>query len=167
MSDKRLFLCQIGPVQSFIAAARRTQDLYVGSRLLSILASAGVEAVRNRVGDSSLLFPVVLDSGNLPKSVPHRFSFISDQQSTELAQQIEDAIRERWQDVANAVGHWLYQKVGGGEWEDVFRRQVESWLEFYWVAVPYDLNQHGASYQHAVRAMGCETTALPDCLGVL
>lgn len=153
MSQERLFLCQIGPVQSFIAAARRTQDLYVGSRLLSILASAGVEAVRNRVGDSSLIFPVVLDNGNLPKSVPHRFSFISDQQSTELAQQIEDAIRERWQNIAEQVGQWLYDKVGGGDWEDVFVNQVNAWLEFYWVAVDYDSTAHGEAYQRAVRAM--------------
>ncbi|MCL4880524.1 MAG: type III-B CRISPR-associated protein Cas10/Cmr2 [Anaerolineae bacterium] len=153
MSQERLFLFQIGPVQSFIAAARRTQDLYVGSRLLSILASAGVEAVRNRVGDSRLLFPVVLGSGNLPKSVPHRFSFISDQQPTELAQQIEDAIRERWQNIAEQVGQWLYDQIGGGSWEDIFMKQVTAWLEFYWVAVDYDSNAHGEAYQRAVRAM--------------
>ncbi|KAB2903551.1 MAG: type III-B CRISPR-associated protein Cas10/Cmr2 [Anaerolineae bacterium] len=153
MSQERLFLCQIGPVQSFIAAARRTQDLYVGSRLLSILASAGVEAVRHYVGDSSLIFPVVLDNGKLPKSVPHRFSFISDQQPTELAQQIEDAIRERWQNIAEQVGQWLYDQIGGGGWEDIFMKQVTAWLEFYWVAVDYDSNAHGEAYQRAVGAM--------------
>lgn len=153
MSQERLFLCQIGPVQSFIAAARRTQDLYVGSRLLSILASAGVKAVRNRVGDSSLLFPVVLDSGDLPKSVPHRFAFISNQNPTELAKEIEKAVRGQWESIANTVGNWIHDKVGGGEWEGVFMSQVNTWLEFYWVAVDYDSNAHGDAYQRAVRAM--------------
>ncbi|MFQ3646977.1 MAG: type III-B CRISPR-associated protein Cas10/Cmr2, partial [Anaerolinea sp.] len=39
-----LYLFQIGPVQAFIAQARRTQDLLVGSRILSDLASAGIKA---------------------------------------------------------------------------------------------------------------------------
>ena len=38
-----LFLASIGPVQSFIASARRTRDLWFGSMLLSELAKAAAK----------------------------------------------------------------------------------------------------------------------------
>lgn len=151
MRQQRLFLCQIGPVQSFIAAARRTQDLYVGSRLLSLLATAGVEAALD--AKVELLFPAQDDRGHLPISIPHRFAFISEQAPSLLAPQIEKAVRGKWQAIAEQVGQWLYDQIGGGEWEDVLMKQVETWLEFYWVAVDYDPKAHGVAYQRAVWAM--------------
>jgi CRISPR-associated protein Cmr2 len=154
--SQHLFLCQIGPVQSFIAAARRTQDLYVGSRLLSILASAGVNEALRHNGD--LIFPVTIN-GQLPSSVPHRFAFISASEPASLAGEIENAIRKKWRDIADIVGNWLYKKVGDGEWVNVFNRQVDNWLEFYWVAVDYKPNEHGDAYQRAVRAMAVRKLA--------
>lgn len=149
--SQHLFLCQIGPVQSFIATARRTQDLYVGSRLLSILASAGVEAALKK--EVQLIFPATDTNGSLPKGVPHRFAFISNLPPHELGEDIEQAIRSQWRDIAGMVKDWLYDQVGDGEWEAVFDGQVETWLEFYWVAVPYNKSQHGQSYEHANRVM--------------
>ena len=40
-----LLLVTIGPVQEFIAQARRTRDLWYGSHLLSELARAGARAL--------------------------------------------------------------------------------------------------------------------------
>lgn len=154
---QRIFLCQIGPVQSFIAAARRTQDLYVGSVLLSSLASAGVEsAIEQGV---ELLFPSRLENGNLPRSIPHRFAFISDSDPYELAGSIESAIRNRWHSVADMVKDWLIKRIRGGQWEDVFDSQVEAWLEFHWVAVPYNSKNHGDSYEQVLRAMAARKQA--------
>lgn len=45
----------IGPVQSFIAAARRTGDLWFGSRLLSELAKAAADCALNNAAE--LIFP--------------------------------------------------------------------------------------------------------------
>ncbi|PJF23677.1 MAG: type III-B CRISPR-associated protein Cas10/Cmr2, partial [Phototrophicales bacterium] len=66
-----LFLFQIGPVQTFIAASRRTQDLYVGSRLLSEIALAGVKAAEQAGG--SLVFPVK-NGESYPQSISHIFA---------------------------------------------------------------------------------------------
>jgi CRISPR-associated protein Cmr2 len=139
MSDTYLHLIQIGPVQSFIAAARRTQDLYVGSRLLSMIAAEGVHAAQRTDPQVELLFPVQDERGNLPQSVPHRFAFLSDQEPVTLACAVEQAVKDYWKrTIAGRVRHWLHGQIGDGEWTAVFDRQVENWLEVYCVAVPYD-----------------------------
>src|SRR2546421_12724871 len=52
-----LFLASIGPVQSFIASARRTRDLQFGSWLLSELAKAAALQIVEAEGLNSLIFP--------------------------------------------------------------------------------------------------------------
>lgn len=147
-----LHIYQIGPVQSFIAAARRTQDLYVGSRMLSELASAGIQQARK---DPSFkpIFPMIVND-RLPRGVPHRFAFLADSDPQTLAIAVERAIRQAWVDqFVNPVGNWLVNIVGEGEWADVYERQTANWLEFQRVAVPYNQNRHSACYQEASRLL--------------
>lgn len=47
----------IGPVQEFIAAARKTQDLWAGSYLLSWLAWQGMKVFCEEIGPDSIIFP--------------------------------------------------------------------------------------------------------------
>lgn len=153
-----LCLFQIGPVQSFIAAGRRTQDLYVGSRLLSVLAFEGVNAIQNT--NSTLIFPV-LDENNPPESIPHRFACTTEDDPDYVANEVESAILNRWQRIAESVRTWLINRVPSGTWIDTYDRQVlikntregKSWIEFYWVAVDYNPNEHGQSFVKANRAM--------------
>lgn len=149
MSNQHLFLFQIGPVQSFIAAARKTQDLYVGSRLLSVLASAGVEAAHQAGG--SLLFPVIT-RGEAPATTPHRFAFLSADEPEGVAEFAARAIQDRWAAITNAAGDYLFRAVGGGDWVDIYQRQAQSWLEIHWVAVPY-AGQHGEAFRRAGQAL--------------
>lgn len=155
---KYLYLFQIGPVQSYIAAARRTQDLYVGSRLLSMLSSAGLQAA-NESG-AQIVFPALLDDGRLPRSIPHRFAFISSAAIPEnTARHVEKAIRDQWREVYSAVHDFIRVEIGGGPWEDTYDNQVRKWLEVYWVAVPYEETQHGQSYRAATVAMAMRRQA--------
>ncbi len=146
-----LHLFQIGPVQSFIAAARRTQDLYEGSQMLSTLASAGVRAAHD--AGAAILFPAVDSDGNPLGGAPHRFAFVSDAEPRQIGANVEDAIQKSWLAVAQEVHDWLWNVIGGGDWETVFTRQVEAWLEIYWVAVDYTEALHGNCYANAARAL--------------
>ena len=71
--SKYLFLFTVGPVQSFIAQARKTQDLYAGSQILTELVKAGIE----EVGRENIIFPYAYpDEDNKwqdVKSLPNRF----------------------------------------------------------------------------------------------
>ncbi|MBO9309038.1 MAG: type III-B CRISPR-associated protein Cas10/Cmr2 [Chloroflexi bacterium] len=157
-----LYLFTIGPVQAFIAQARRTQDLYMGSRMLSALAAAGVRAAAESAGFKAI-FPAPSEGADrftddeLKKleGVPHRFAFLSDEpQPPALAQRIEDAIRNEWRTkFASKVRDWLHREIGGGEWQEVFDAQAYDWLEFYWVALPYNESQHADVYRRANAAM--------------
>ncbi len=50
-----LYVLSIGPVQDFIAAARRTRDLWFGSHLLSEISKAAAKKIRDEGGQ--LIFP--------------------------------------------------------------------------------------------------------------
>jgi CRISPR-associated protein Cmr2 len=55
--DAALLALSIGPVQSFIAAARSTSDLWAGSHLLSRLSWEAMKPVCERLGPDAILFP--------------------------------------------------------------------------------------------------------------
>jgi len=52
-----MLLFQLGPVQEFIAQARSTRDLWSGSYLLSWLMAHAMQAVAERFGPDSIVFP--------------------------------------------------------------------------------------------------------------
>jgi CRISPR-associated protein Cmr2 len=55
--EAALLALSIGPVQSFIAAARTTSDLWAGSHLLSRLAWEAMRPVCEELGPDAILFP--------------------------------------------------------------------------------------------------------------
>ena len=55
--DAALLALSIGPVQSFIAAARSTSDLWAGSHLLARLSWEAAKVVCERLGPDAVLFP--------------------------------------------------------------------------------------------------------------
>ncbi|MCI0708621.1 MAG: type III-B CRISPR-associated protein Cas10/Cmr2 [Chloroflexi bacterium] len=145
-----LFLFQIGPVQTFIAQARRTQDLFIGSHLLSELASAGVLAISEHPSFKPI-FPLV-ENRQVKGGAPHRFAFLCDDDPSQIAEKVQSAIESRWQEgFVQPVGQLVWDAVGDGEWVTIFERQgqASSWLEFYWVAVPYNDEKHGDSFKNA------------------
>ncbi|MEN7546976.1 type III-B CRISPR-associated protein Cas10/Cmr2 [Rapidithrix thailandica] len=68
MNNKYLFLFTISSVQSFIAQARKTQDLFAGSQILSELIDAGMRATQAYFEHCEYIFPVKNTS-----SKPNRF----------------------------------------------------------------------------------------------
>jgi CRISPR-associated protein Cmr2 len=58
-----LLFTHIGPVQGFIAAARRTHDLWIASFTLSFLAFSAVKAIAGKLGPDAIVYP---DISRLP-----------------------------------------------------------------------------------------------------
>jgi CRISPR-associated protein Cmr2 len=73
----------LGPVQSFVAQARRTRDFWAGSFILSWLSAVAMREVQKQDGDGSIVFPkpdkaflgALEKDGKGPRqgSVPNRF----------------------------------------------------------------------------------------------
>ena len=55
MTKPYLITLSVGPVQDFIAAARRTRDLWFGSYVLSEVSKAAALAFKNK--GATLIFP--------------------------------------------------------------------------------------------------------------
>lgn len=59
---QHLLIVSLGPVQDFIASARRCQDLWFGSWLLSDLSRAVAQGIEAAAGERSLIFPCAPDN---------------------------------------------------------------------------------------------------------
>jgi CRISPR-associated protein Cmr2 len=152
MAARDLVIFSLGPVQPFIATARRTQDLWVGSQLLSYLAQVGVEVAAD-FPHSEVFYPVRVNK-HWPQSIPNRFVFaVPVGQGEKVGPEVAAAIRQAWVDVARQVyGHFAGLAPEAG-WESAWERQVRAWLETYWVAWPWDGTDYGAAYRRAGLAM--------------
>lgn len=124
-----LFLFTISPVQSFIAQARKTQDLYAGSRILSILVKQAMIELEKEIGKNNVdfIFPTDIHS----ESKPNRFSAIVT---------TEKDIQGVGNQVKKAVECYFIKTLG----EKVLNLQPDSilqlndFLKVYWIATPFD-----------------------------
>jgi hypothetical protein len=145
-----IYVVQIGPVQSFIAQARRIQDLLVGSKTLSYIAGRLFEVVSDTHG-----FQAILPDAKR-SDAPHKLMFVSSEAPDTLGQKIEDAVQDCWErDFAIPVYEYVRELIGEGDWQAVFERESFSkWLEIYWVATEFDPKDYAKSYKKANEAFG-------------
>jgi CRISPR-associated protein Cmr2 len=135
----------LGPVQDFIATARRTRDLWFGSYLLSEASKAAAKTI----GKDNLIFPSPMESADLDAGsgfnvVNKLLAVIQGDQKTvlEVASQSRDAAIERLLELLKQPLSDL--KLSNAEITTA-REQVKDLLEFYWAAVPFD----GSNYEAA------------------
>lgn len=139
-----LVLVSLGPIQDFIASARRCQDLWYGSWMLSELARTVAEALQARAG-TTLVFPGAL--GNDKPAVANKVLAVvpGDGAAAQAAvEAAETAMRKRLDHIA--------QEAFARIWDepffhgDVAMQQVADLMEYHWVAVPM---ARSADYQAA------------------
>lgn len=149
---KHIFLFTLSPVQSFIAQARKTQDLYAGSRILSELTkTAAIEATKNQ--GINLVFPKNTEG---VASFPNRFIGIINDDSKDLqtiGHAIEKVVIDTFKGFANdALKKVHYQNdVPNG-----FKEQIDNHLDINWLFQPIDEKNGGyeKAYQEAESIMG-------------
>ena len=71
-----MLMFQLGPVQDFIAQARRTRDLWSGSYLLSWLIAHAMKAISDEIGPDAIIFPNLRGNGIF--DVLHRDQFYNE-----------------------------------------------------------------------------------------
>lgn len=126
--QKHLFLFTISPVQTFIEQARKTHDLYAGSRILSDLIDFAMNEVNNLDNNKEFIFPT-----QDQKSKPNRF----------IAIVHSDDMQQFGNDIQVAVDDYFVNTLGK-KVIDLFapaKAQLEDFLKIYWVAEKYD--EHG------------------------
>ncbi|MBN1224821.1 MAG: hypothetical protein JXB23_16355, partial [Candidatus Aminicenantes bacterium] len=137
---KHLFLYTIGPVQSFIAAARKTQDLWAGSYLLSHLVQAGLSRLNEKAPSSETIFPVDMShAGPVNMALmPNRFQVCIEGMDEDgikaLGKTLTETIEKEFADI---VRFGISRLSEIDEVADFSKRQIKDFLETFWVAVPY------------------------------
>ncbi len=137
---KKYFHLTIGPVQGFIASARRTRDLWAGSFILSTLSAV---AMRSAIAQESttIIFPAA-DKGSLQwlepsNTQPERFPnypnrFMAEVPADFNPQAVVTDINAAWQSIANAVWTADFQNANA-ETKAIWDRQVAHYWEISWV----------------------------------
>jgi len=146
--SRQLFLLTVTPVQAFIAASRKTQDLYAGSRILSRLCLTAIHTIKSRY-QAQIMYP----SENID-SLPNRVLALVEsdgdrEKLMSMGRDIEDAIRGEFADMADAVIRGL-----GLEVHSDLRAQIEQYLQIYWVFCPLDGKTYAEAYREITAVMG-------------
>jgi CRISPR-associated protein Cmr2 len=159
MSDQKryLFLYTIGPVQSFIASARKTRDLWAGSYLLSYLVKTGLDFINKEgVTDKDVIFPDPdAASGALDMALlPNRFLTMVPEKTD--VKTLADWVTNEIQAKFNGIIKFGIKKFGSSTGiENFSNRQVQDFLETYWVAIPFNKSCSYAEQYEAIETALC------------
>lgn len=136
---QHLLLMSLGPVQEFIATARRSRDLWFGSWLLSELSKAAAKAIEDAHGTPaneaprSLIFPypanVALLNPNSDFNAANKLVARIDSPPALLADAVQRAVRARLDTIAHGV---LDTRPGIAL--NTALEQVRDLIECVWVA---------------------------------
>src|SRR2546421_9450814 len=140
-----LFLVNIGPVQDFIASARRTRDLHFGSWFLSELARAAAHAIVSHNTLNCLIFPApnneeLLFPNNPTFSVANKIIAKVQQPPDILGPLMRQAVFTRLHDIRDKAYKSVYFRDG---MRSIADKQVEDLVECLWVSLPF----YGQDYQ--------------------
>ncbi len=157
-------LFALGPVQSFIAAARKAQDLWAGSYLLSYLSWQAMKVVAEAWGPDAIIFPDLcgqpfsdlwlkedkglkftdapsVDALSSP-TLPNRFlAILPANEAAGVAHEAAKNVQEVFKTICFTVKQRVEREAGitpDAEWERIWQRQVENFLEVYWAVLPWD-----------------------------
>ncbi len=146
-----LLIVTLGPIQDFIAAARRTRDLWFGSWLLSELSKATAQAMARECGLDALVFPGVFKSGELgpetETSVANKIvvRVPNGKDPAAVARRGEEGMRERLKVVRGEAFERIRPLDPLHFDRPTAEAQVEDLIEFAWVSAP----EHGDGYADA------------------
>lgn len=138
-----LLLIAIGPVQDFIASARRTRDLWFGSWLLSELAKAAAKSIYEKEGKAALIFPYPTDPAQDLKpgsafNVPNKILAEVDGDVKMIAGAAKQALDTRLEQIRNGAFTKILEHDGFDQTQA--EQQIAALVEFSWVALPLGNN---------------------------
>lgn len=146
MADQYFHLT-IGPVQAFVAQARRTRDFWAGSFILSFLSSVAMVAVRQQEGDIEFPLPdedylswLKGDAEGgvarpLQGSVPNRFKAMEVKVSEGFdPDAVVAAVKHTWRELAELVWQSDLQGVTANaeQHRTIWDRQIDNFWEISW-----------------------------------
>lgn len=160
---KWVLLISLGPVQDFILTAKKSQDLWYGSWLLSELARATAESLEAKLGGGALVFPSAVVGGGAdaaaPREVANKILVEVEGDAARVRAVAEDA-RDAMTASLHARRDEVFATVGRGDAEraahfkeETAKAQVDELIEFYWVGVPLGDGGYAGARHEAERLL--------------
>ncbi|MFA7240140.1 MAG: type III-B CRISPR-associated protein Cas10/Cmr2 [Sulfuricellaceae bacterium] len=128
----------LGPVQGFVAQARRTRDFWAGSFILSWLSAVAMKAVGKQGGD--MVFPKPDESfmrlvenggeGSKQGCIPNRFMAKVDEGFD--PRQVALTVQTAWRALAGKVWECDLQGIADEKTEKVWERQIAAFWDIEW-----------------------------------
>ncbi|MGE0826746.1 MAG: type III-B CRISPR-associated protein Cas10/Cmr2 [Candidatus Binatia bacterium] len=148
--SEAILIFTFGPVQSFIAEARRASDLYVGSQILVQLARAAAQAVEQCQG--ILIFPTPPLSDDVPNKLVARVPW---EKAEAIAAEAKTTLLRQWTRIADTAKSNLMSKnlLPDARWHDIWARQVSNVWEIYWAAASLENRLYKDAYDEANQAL--------------
>ena len=157
-----LYVLSIGPVQDFIAAARRTRDLWIGSHLLSEISKAAAKKIDDKGG--RLIFPSIEkgklgpsnspDAPNVANVILAELILPDGQDPTDLNNEVKRAAQEEWEQYAKGAKCLAENLSCGFINNDIWEDQVKDVLEFYSAWVPlFDKKEYQAKRKRLMKLL--------------
>lgn len=138
---KYLLAIALGPVQDFIAAARRTADLKAGSELLSQVVGEVARHLQNQ-HRAKLIYPADIEQPSAPNRIlcvvecdkPHKVA-------QEAHQNAQDYLENLWLETRRAIAQQMHRDDENLDFEAMLdpelpQHQITNFLEFYAAWVP-------------------------------
>jgi CRISPR-associated protein Cmr2 len=157
MTMSHILIISLGPIQDFIASARRCRDLWFGSWLLSELSKAVAKGVCDSVKIDNLVFPGVKAEKDLAAgsdtSVANKIVAIVREplEPENVAEAGKQALNARLKELATTIFNGVQDREEYAQWGEFFQRktavaQIKDMIEFMWVSVTF---QHDSEYPMA------------------
>jgi CRISPR-associated protein Cmr2 len=145
------FIFSLGPVQSFIAQARKAQDLYLGCRMVSDYCRYAALTFMQQGG--IILFPEV-SSASLTNRFVGTITLANVDTGETIGEKVAEAVQQRFKDEGLAV----IKAALGGDIDPSqikgLKEQLENHLQTYWIFSPYKEGSYAESYREAERVFG-------------
>ncbi len=135
LKSPALLLVALGPVQEFIAEARKVRDLWMGSSLLSELSLRMIDTV----GRDNLILPAI-PSGTGQDSVPNQFlALVEWAQLNKIAEDLEKIRKDFLPDIGKPVRKALEDGLKSfaeehNGWDTLWDHQLADHVSLFWVA---------------------------------
>lgn len=162
LPEPALLLFAIGPVQDFIATARKTQDLWAGSYILSYISWTVMKTISEEIGPDSIIFPDLIrqpfcdlwlrDKGlqwiQKPKkddlsspTLPNRvLAILPEDRADDIAKKADISVKTGFKEICLSVKEKLENTIeelkGDSKWNEIWDRQIKDFIEVYWAILP-------------------------------
>lgn len=152
MNKTYFFIFSVGPVQSFIAQARKAQDLYLGCRMVSDYCRHAAFAFEREKGE--IIFPEVR-SDSLTNRFLGTVEIENEEHAKRVGKAVENAVKDRFREEG-----LMAINAGLGSFGTIqihvtgMKDQLDNHLETYWAFSPYDEQDYAESYRRAEQVFG-------------